>query len=85
VLRKCEVDLDCFAVTDEQRILEAYAAVKREDWLVVEGLVSRGAVFKVERGTRVHEHMRSSALSRVRIETGFHVGRYCWIPTHLLM
>jgi hypothetical protein len=60
-------------------------AVSRQDTMAVAGLLARGQAFEVEAGTRVVSGGEiDMGISLATIESGFQMGRKCYISTRAL-
>lgn len=65
--------------------VEVGMAVKRGDTAAIAGLISRGKAYQVEAGTEVSQGIEIDfGISAVVVDSGYHVGRRCYIPTRAI-
>jgi hypothetical protein len=62
----------------------ALAAYSMSDFTTLTDLVARGKAVSLPEGIQLHILSRGDRISRVRIESGTHVGEHCWIPAGLI-
>lgn len=60
------------------------AAYSMSDSTTLTDLVARGKAFSLAEGIQLHILSRGDRISRVRIESGTHIGEHCWIPAGLI-
>ena len=62
----------------------ALAAYSVSDSTTLTDLVARGKAFSLAEGVQLHVVSRGDRISRVRIESGTHIGERCWVPAQLI-
>jgi uncharacterized protein YhjY with autotransporter beta-barrel domain len=59
---------------------EIIQALQRSDEQALEGLTIREHVAMLDVGTRVDRVYTNGMLVKVQVESGYNMGRYCWVP-----
>ena len=78
------VTVESYCGESEDKVSELYSVIASGDMAAAAGLVTRGAAFRLVKGTRVTPATQDGKLSHVTVESGFEYGKDCWIPTALL-
>jgi hypothetical protein len=69
------------SLEDAGTVLAAYSV---SDSTTLTDLVARGKAFSLAEGVQLHVLSRGDRISRVRIESGTHIGERCWVPAQLI-
>lgn len=73
----------CGVTLDDEMTLGI--AAKRDDRAAVLGLLARNRVYELAAGTRVFSGAEIEyGISRVRIDSGFHIGKDCYLFTNVM-
>jgi hypothetical protein len=74
----------CLCATSLEDAGSALAAYSMSDSTTLTDLVTRGKAFSLAEGVRLHILSRGDRVARVRIESGAHAGKLCWLPNLLI-
>lgn len=64
--------------------IEIVLALHRSDNDAVRGLLARENVALLEPGTRMRGVDSDHRLTQVRIQSGYYIDKYCWVPSSML-
>jgi hypothetical protein len=74
----------CLCATSLEDAGSVLAAYSMSDSRTLNDLVARGKAFSLAEGVRLHILSRRDRVARVRIESGAHEGKHCWLPNLLI-
>ena len=74
----------CLCATSLEDAGSVLAAYSMSDSTTLTDLVARGKAFSLAEGVRLHILSRRDRVARVRIESGAHWGKQCWLPNLLI-
>lgn len=69
---------------DEITELHVIQAVQRSDEAALDGLVAREGVMMLEEGTDVNRILSRDSFDDVGVNSGYYVGKTCWLPSAVL-